>query len=104
MAIIPGKPTLIVLGLIKRLSGGSAETIHDGDSDSSDGFGIEDLVEAGEEVFDEIQTKLKDTRDRLGGDLRDGVRKLLADLGVATRDEIHDLREEIIKDNQKSEP
>lgn len=98
MALHPSRPTLMVLGLYKRLSGGGDTDTHDDDTENRGGFNIDDLVEAGEDVFEEFQTKLKGTRDRIHGDVRDGVRKLLADFGVATRDEIRDLREEISRD------
>ena len=104
MALHPSRPTLMVLGLFKRLSGGGDTDTHDtGDAENSGGFNIDDLVEAGEDVFEEFQAKLKDTRDRIHGDVRDGVRKLLADFGVATRDEIRDLREEISRDKSPGE-
>lgn len=104
MPIRLNKPALAALGLLKVLRGGKAEGIRSGTRDpGADHRGLpafDDLVEAGEEVYDELLLRAKNRRDHFETDFRNGLSKVLSDLGIATRDEIRDLRDEMGKDNQ----
>ena len=91
MPIRLSKPALAALGLLKSLGPDADE------SDTATGEdgnpSIDDLVESGEEVYDALLARVKKRRDTIEADIKSRISGLLSDLGVATREEIRDLRE-----------
>lgn len=106
MPIRLSKPALAALGLLKVLGGGArAAGVQNQDSPEHKGLsGLDDLVETGEEVYDAFLLRAKERRDRIESDIKNGISGLLADLGLATRDEIRDLRDSLDPQNRETGP
>lgn len=103
MPIRLSKPALAALGLLKIITGGRPAS----GADSGDRGGVPDLntlVETGEELYDAMLLRAKERRDRIQEDIKKGLSGALSDLGLATRDEIRNLRDTMTQDAPDSVP
>jgi BMFP domain-containing protein YqiC len=92
MPIRLSKPALAALGLLKIITGGSPAS----GAESSERNGMPDLdtlVETGEELYDSMLLRAKERRDRIEQDIKTGLAGVLSELGLATREEIRNLRD-----------
>jgi hypothetical protein len=97
MPIRLSKPALAALGLLKIITGGSPAS----GADSSERNGMPDLdtlVETGEELYDSMLLRAKERRDRIEQDIKTGLAGVLSELGLATREEIRNLRDSMSRE------
>ena len=103
MPIRLSRPALAALGLLQVIRGhgaaGAGSASEDNNADHKGLPAFDDLVETGEEVYDEFLLQAKKRRDHIETDFKNSLSKLLADLGLATQDEIRNLREQMVQDN-----
>ena len=105
MPIRLSRTTLAALGLLRVMAGGAPASSGSGDSDPHSGLpAFDNLVETGEEVYDNMLLRAKDRRDRIENDIKTGLSKILSDLGLATHEEIRKLRDEIGNGGERSAP
>jgi hypothetical protein len=100
--------SLAAIGLVRRLTQGAGENDDGGDETPAQGMSMDDLVETGEQAYDEFLTGMVDARKEFEGRVRDFAENVLSGLGVATRREIEELKRNIeekseTKDGQSGE-